>query len=534
MSVYVLGMPMNRSVLIRVFADILLVQLALMAAFAFRFLLIALDPGDTLLWGLADRFMDGYFRSSWLVGLVALPLFAANGFYTRGRFYRSRLKVLMVTQAVAVQYLLIAAVVLMANNWFRLPRGVLLMAGVLTVMMVAGARVWSVIWTELASYEGRLLRRRQLSEITVRTVLVIGGGGYIGSALLPRLLKAGYRVRLLDLMLFGNDPIKGCIDHPNLEIIKADFRQIDYIVQAVRGVDAVIHLGGIVGDPACSIDEDLTVDVNLVATRVIAEIARGEGVQRFVFASTCSVYGAGESVLDESSELNPVSLYARTKLASEHVLLRMAGDDFAPVILRFGTIYGLSGRTRFDLVINLLSAKAKTDGEITVFGGDQWRPFVHVDDAARAVFLALSAPLQKVRDQIMNVGSNGQNYTINQVAEIIKELSPGSSIVQKGNDSDVRNYRVNFDKISHTLGFKPEWTVERGVQQVADALESGAVTDYRDNRYSNLKSLTEDHSSRFFRQEQNWQLVLLDDKSEPTRGPNEGDSKPKLVVSNDR
>src|SRR5690606_17258118 len=153
----------------------------------------------------------------------------------------------------------------------------------------------------------------------------------------------GYRVRLLDLLLFGEEPIREVISHPNLEIIRADFRQVDKIVQAMRGVHAVIHLGGLVGDPACSVDEELTVDINLTATRVVAEVARGEGVQRFIFASTCSVYGAGEDVLDEDSELNPVSLYARTKLASERVLQSMAGPDFAPVILRFGTIYGLSG-----------------------------------------------------------------------------------------------------------------------------------------------------------------------------------------------
>ncbi len=229
-------------------------------------------------------------------------------------------------------------------------------------------------------------------------VLVIGGGGYIGSALLPKLLDSGYHVRLLDLLLFGTEPIADVLDHPNLEIVQADFRQVDEVVAAVRGMDTLIHLGAIVGDPACALDEELTIEVNLMATRMIAEVAKGSGVKRFIFASTCSVYGASDEILDERSALNPVSLYARSKIASEKVLRKMADDRFAPVILRFGTIYGLSGRTRFDLVVNLLAAKALIDKQITVFDGDQWRPFVHVDDAAQAVFKVLEAP-EKSRAQ---------------------------------------------------------------------------------------------------------------------------------------
>jgi len=501
--------PMTRTVAVRVIADILLVQAALIAAFGARYILFALDPGEVNLPQLAARFTAAYVRSFWMIGLVAVPVFAASGFYTRGRMYRSRYKILMVVQAVSFVYAVFAGMAFLANNWFDMPRGVIPLGWLATVGFVAGARVFSVVWEGVLATEGRLFKRRALEDIKVRTVLVIGGGGYIGSALLPRLLDHGLRVRLLDLMLFGDEPIGQCINHENLEIIRSDFRQIDSIVQAMRGVDAVIHLGAIVGDPACSVDEELTVDVNLMATRVIAEVARGEGVQRMVFASTCSVYGAGDEILSEQSALRPVSLYARTKLASERVLQELASLDFAPVILRFGTIYGLSGRTRFDLVINLLTAKAIRDGEITIFGGDQWRPFVPVDDAARAVFKALTAPLPAVRNEIFNVGSDEQNFTISQVGDIIADLIPGSKVVSMGEDTDRRNYRVDFAKTRKVLGFEPEWTVEKGVRQVEAAIGAGFVKDYKEARYSNLKSLTDSHGSKFFRPKANWPLVLL-------------------------
>ena len=326
-------------------------------------------------------------------------------------------------------------------------------------------------------------------EREVKSVLVVGGAGYIGSALLPKLLDKGYRVRLLDLLVFGTEPIEHVIDHPRLEIIQGDFMQVNNVVRAMQGIDAVIHLGAIVGDPACSLDQELTVHVNLMATRVVAEVAEGMGIERLVFASTCSVYGAGDELLTEHSALNPVSLYARSKIASEKVLREMASDKFSPTLLRFGTVYGLSGRTRFDLVVNLLAAKATVEGQITVFGGDQWRPFVHVDDVALAIFQVLEAPRVLIHNQVFNVGSNEQNMTIQQVGETVKRMVPSAELVSMGMDGDPRNYRADFSKIRRTLDFKPQWTVEQGVLQVIDALASGRVQDYQDAKYSNVRCL---------------------------------------------
>jgi nucleoside-diphosphate-sugar epimerase len=246
---------------------------------------------------------------------------------------------------------------------------------------------------------------------------------------------------------------------------------------------------------------------------MIAEVAKGSGVSRFVFASTCSVYGANDAMLDEHSALNPVSIYARSKIASEKVLISMASSDFGPTLLRFGTIYGLSGRTRFDLVINLLTAKALVEGQITVFGGDQWRPFVHVDDAAYAVMSALEAPLSLVRNEVFNVGCDEQNYTIQHVGETIQRLVPASALTSMGSDTDLRNYKVSFSKIHKTLGFKPRWTVEQGISQVIEAVQSGKVKNYHDAKYSNVKFLSDESTSRLIRRQNGWAHELIKESS---------------------
>ena len=394
-------------------------------------------------------------------------------------------------------------------------RSVLVMSMLLSIFSLITARLWRMGLSLIGPTESPRKSAQQKNALTTTSkqvphILVIGGAGYIGSALLPKLLDRGYRVRLLDMLLFGTDPIKSLLNHPNLEIVQADFRQVDKVVQAMRGVDGAIHLGALVGDPACALDEDMTIEINLSATRTIAEVAKGEGVQRFIFASTCSVYGASDELLDERSSLNPVSLYARSKIAAERVLLQLTDQNFAPTILRFGTIYGLSGRTRFDLVINLLSAKAVTEGKITVMGGDQWRPFVHVDDAASAVLKALEAPVTVVRNQTFNVGSNAQNYTIEGAAKVIAKLVPSAQLIDMGMDGDRRNYRVSFNKISKALNFAPEWTVERGVQQVIDAIKTGKVQNYKDAKYSNVKFLSEEGMDRLARPSINWEKILIE------------------------
>jgi nucleoside-diphosphate-sugar epimerase len=506
--------------LLRVLADTILINLSMLTAlivvFLWRLAVASPEPGFDYR-GEFWTYFNAYGNNAWLLTVVCLVVFWLSGFYTYGRFYRGRYKVLIVAQAVSIAYLIFGALTFLAQGilfpflkpLLNLSRGAMIFSWLLTMGLLIAARLWSSAWKNVIRSERG--RHEKPPEGRIRTALVIGGAGYIGSALLPKLLEKGYHVRLLDLLLYGTEPIQPWLNHPHLEIIQADFRQVDKVVAAMHDVDAVIHLGGIVGDPACALDEELTTEINVMATRMIAEVAKGSGVQHFIFASTCSVYGASDQQLDERSELNPVSLYARSKIASEKVLLKMADDHFAPVILRFGTIYGLSGRARFDLVVNLLSAKATVDKEITVFGGDQWRPFLHVDDAARAMMMVLNAPGGVVRNQIFNVGSNEQNYTINEVAEIIHRHIPSAKIIHKGDDTDKRNYWVNFSKIRKTLNFTPAWTIDQGIDQVTEAIQTGVVANYRDAKYSNVMYLKEEGQYRLPHQENGWAYQLLNE-----------------------
>jgi nucleoside-diphosphate-sugar epimerase len=328
-------------------------------------------------------------------------------------------------------------------------------------------------------------------------VLVIGGAGYIGSALVAKLLDQGMQVLVLDAMHFGEEPLRLVAAHPNLNIVRDDFRHIEVLTRLMTGVDSVIHLGGLVGDPACAFDADLTVDVNVTATKLIGEIAKAASVRRFIFASSCSVYGACDKIVTEESRLNPLSLYARTKVASEVVLDALNSPDFAVTRLRFATIYGISGRTRFDLVVNLLCAKAVRDGLITVFGADQTRPFVHVEDVAAAIMLTLQAPLDLVAGEVFNVGSNAQNYTLGDIAKFINKQVPESKIVSDDTFVDKRSYHVSFEKIHTRLGFRPAWTLERGITQVVLSVRSNEVGHYSLPEYSNVLSLQKRGTASF-------------------------------------
>lgn len=428
--------------------------------------------------------------------ILSMTVFWFSGFYTRGRSYQSRYKALVIFQAVSLSYLLFAVFLYLTPLAHSYPKSVLFIGYGVTGLVIGSARLWSTLWRRFAKAPKS---HQDTHAIDQDLILVIGGAGYIGSALLPKLIKAGYKIRVLDLFLYGKEAIRPFLNHPKVEIIQADFRQIDRVVQAVRGVSKVVHLGAIVGDPACSLDEELTIEVNLMATKMIAEICKGHGVERFIFASTCSVYGASDELLDERSKLSPVSLYARSKIACEKVLLSMADENFNPVILRFSTIFGLSGRTRFDLVVNLLTAKAKFEGKITLYGGEQWRPFLHVDDAALSVKTALSAPINQVRSQVFNVGSNQENYTLSQTAELIKLQVPSSEIIDYGLSDDLRNYRVDFSKIERELGYKTTWTLSMGISQVIQAIDQGKVKNYQEPSFNNanyLKGETEFMSSR--------------------------------------
>jgi nucleoside-diphosphate-sugar epimerase len=452
-----------------------------------------------------------------LVVVTCVTIFWVNGFYNYGHTYYRRHKLLAITRAIALAYIIVGTISFLFPQAIAISRSVLLLAAGSTWAFLVGSRLWSELWRRIISIE-------EATDTTTggfqsprkRTVLVIGGAGYIGSALLPKLLEQGRRVRVLDLMMYGTEPIEAVFDHPRLELVKGDFRQVDVVVKAMRGVDEVVHLGGLVGDPACAYDEELTIDVNLAATRMVAEVARGNGIGRFIFAGSCSVYGASDGVLDERSKLIPLSLYARTKIASEKVLLRLADDTFQPVIARFATVYGISGRTRFDLVVNLLTAKALLEGQITIFGGDQWRPFLHVDDAALAISLLLEEPIPNSAEfRIFNAGSTDENYTILQVGELVHKHVPEATLLSSsGVDGDRRNYRVSFDKIRRAVGFAPRWTVEDGIKQVLAQIRAEQILSYNEPRFSNIKFLSENGKFHLARPQLRWAHELLEDRAE--------------------
>jgi nucleoside-diphosphate-sugar epimerase len=322
----------------------------------------------------------------------------------------------------------------------------------------------------------------------VQTVLVVGGAGYIGSTLVRGLLGDGYRVRVLDSLEFGDASIRALYHNPDFEVIRGDFRCVEPVVRATQGVDAVIHLGGIVGDPACALDEDLTLETNLAATSLLAEVCRGAGISRLLFASSCSVYGTADEIVDEESALNPVSLYAATKVDSEKVLLAARNQALHPVIFRLATVFGWSYRPRFDLVVNLLTARAMREGKITIYNGEQWRPFIHVEDVCRAFRMALVAPLELVSGQIFNTGSSFMNFTLRQLADLIGRMEPDLAVEYIDNE-DLRNYRVSFERIRRELGFQCHTSLETGVRGLQDALRRGLVKDYREPVYSNYQTL---------------------------------------------
>jgi nucleoside-diphosphate-sugar epimerase len=340
-----------------------------------------------------------------------------------------------------------------------------------------------------------LISRQIGRGISLRRVTVIGGAGYLGSVLVPRLLDVGYQVLVMDGLMYGDESIRHLVGRPGFSLVRGDLRDIEAVVAACARADAVIHLGAVVGDPACALDERATLEINRDATATAARVARALGVRRFVFASTCSVYGATDEILTEDSPVAPLSTYARSKAESEDFLLPLATKSFAPTVLRFGTFYGHSFRERFDLVVNLLVAKAVTEGVITVNGGNQWRPFVHVTDGAAAIMRCLAAPEHLVCGRVYNVGTDEQNLRLVDVAEIIHSLVPQAQLLVSPAAGTEANYHVSFDRIHRELGLVAGMTLPEGILEMKQAVERGLVGGYADARYSNHSALLSGRAS---------------------------------------
>ena len=431
-------------------------------------------------------------RSISLTAIVILPLllFVTNsivGIYSKFRTASGRKKAI---------YLLISSII----------------TGALTAL-ITGAYVTSLLWLMLVFPQLALARlllnlpyskhKNLVVEVARQRgpILVIGGAGYIGTHVVAQLLNDGQKVRVIDRLMYGEDSINEFKEQPNFEFINGDATDIAILPAAMKGASTVIHLAGLVGDPACAVDTQFTRHTNIIATRMAKDIAKALGVYRFIFASSCSVYGCSDSEVKETDQLNPVSLYAQTKIDSENELFYSVPDDFFVTILRFATVFGHSRRPRFDLVANIFTAQAFTDGKITVFGPNQWRPFIHVSDLARAVVAVSKAETRLIQSQIFNVGDKNLNMTILQLAEAIKKVVDRVrpvEIVIKEDTNDRRNYAVSFDKIYSTLGFRAKVTIEEGVREILEEFEKDSYSNYKEQIYSNVE-MTRKSLHEYFR-----------------------------------
>ena len=323
-----------------------------------------------------------------------------------------------------------------------------------------------------------------------KNILVTGGAGYIGIHLVQMLLDDDYNVTILDNFTFGKSSINHIINHPKLTIIEGDVANIKDLVKAVKNNRYVIALAAIVGDPASSIDAEETLNLNYESSKILTEICNFYEVEKLVFASSCSVYGASTSgYLTEDSPLNPVSLYARTRIYSENYILDNSKIT-SPTILRLSTVFGFSPRMRYDLVVNTLLIRALKDKKFSVFGGDQWRPFVHCYDVARAFKLAIESDRKATHKQIFNVGSNDMNFTIDQIGDKVSAKFPHAEYNTVDEDVDKRNYKVSFDKITTKLGFEKKYDIEMGLDEMIEKInEDDSLLDYEDKIYSNFSQL---------------------------------------------
>jgi len=306
-------------------------------------------------------------------------------------------------------------------------------------------------------------------------VLVTGHDGYIGVRLVPIFQAAGHEVIGLDSGLFSDTGF-GPAPTP-IEAIRADVR--DVTPAMFEGVDAVVHLAGLSNDPLGDLNPTLTYDINHKGTTTVAEAAKAAGVSRFLFSSSCSLYGRhGDEMLTESASFNPVTPYGESKVLAEADLHAMADDTFSPTYLRNATAYGLSSRLRGDLVVNNLTAYAFATGEVLMKSdGTPWRPLVHIDDISRAFLAVLEAPRDLVHDEPFNVTDTAENYQVRDVAAIVEDVVAGSRIAfGEGAGPDPRNYRVSGDKLMETLGFEFQWTVRKGVEELAAAYAAESLT----------------------------------------------------------
>ena len=307
-------------------------------------------------------------------------------------------------------------------------------------------------------------------------VLVTGGGGYIGSILVPRLLKEGYKVKVLDRFFFGKETLSSVSKNKNLKLIQDDIRWFD--PKILRGVDVVMDLAALSNDPSGELNPKMTLDINYKGRARVAKLSKEHGVKRYILASSCSIYGFRDGLLNEKSPINPLTTYAQANRKAEISAKKLANDEFTVTLLRFATVYGLSPRMRFDLAVNGMVLGFYKNKQIPIMrNGKQWRPFIHVKDVAEAYVSVIKAPKEKINKQLFNIGSENQNY---QILALAKEVAKSIKIPFKKQwygDPDSRSYKIDFQKIQDAIGYKTKFTVSDGAQEIYSALKSGTTID---------------------------------------------------------
>ena len=324
----------------------------------------------------------------------------------------------------------------------------------------------------------------------MKKVLVTGGAGYIGSVLVRLLLENKYKVRVFDSLMFGGNSLIDLFNNDNFDFYKGDIRNEADLENALTGIDYVVHLAAIVGDPACAKQPELAKSTNFEGSQLVYTVANRLNVKRLVFSSTCSNYGKMEdpnSMVDENSNLSPVSLYAETKVQTEKFLLSQPKTNYCkPVVLRFSTVYGLSQRPRFDLTVNEFTKELALGRELVIFGEQFWRPYCHVIDLARSVMLAMEAPLEKVEFNVFNVGDSSENYQKKMIVDEVLKFIPDAKIKYVQKNEDPRDYRVSFEKIKNELGFSITKKVPDGIAQILKVIKEGIILEPDNSQFKNI------------------------------------------------
>ena len=327
----------------------------------------------------------------------------------------------------------------------------------------------------------------------MKSILITGGAGYVGSGLLNELLSEGYSVTCVDNLMFGGESLLGLLHNKNFKFHHCDINNklhFDKILSENK-FDAVIHLAAIVGDPACKLYSDLAIKTNWETSKWLIDRCVEIRVSKFIFASTCSNYGKmddPEAYVDEDSKLAPVSLYAELKVKFEKYMLSgmKKFDSFCPTSLRFSTVYGLSKRMRFDLTINEFTKDLALGKELLIFGEQFWRPYCHVKDFSKAFITVLNSPFEKVAYNVFNVGDTKENYTKQMIVHEIKKILPQSKIKYVTKSDDPRDYRVNCDKIKKELGFEITMRVPDGIMEIKRVIQENIIKDPEDQKYYNI------------------------------------------------